>query len=101
MSDTAHYEKKIQLVLPKFEEPDIEEDYITKGKVKDTLKGLFSVDMEDLSGWFDKYNVESIELWVSGVIETGTILKLAISAKGEGGIKLILKPKQTEQSVSK
>jgi hypothetical protein len=42
---------------------------------------------------FLRYEVDTIELWISGVIESSGITKLVMSAKGEGGLKAVLKPK--------
>ncbi|MFN3667236.1 MAG: hypothetical protein ACK4S0_13810, partial [Sediminibacterium sp.] len=39
------------------------------------------------------FKVEQIELWVNAGAETGGATRLLISAKGEGGIKILLKPK--------
>ena len=44
--------------------------------------------MDEVTERFKKYNVESIEMWISGVIESGGITKLLVSAKGEGGMKV-------------
>ena len=49
--------------------------------------------MDTITEWFKQYQFESIELWVSGLMETGGVTKLVISAKGEGGLKVVLKPK--------
>ena len=38
--------------------------------------------------------MKPFELWISGGTETEGILKLAVSAKGDGELKLILKPKK-------
>jgi hypothetical protein len=38
--------------------------------------------------------VDSIELSISGVIETGIITRWVVSAKGEGGMKVVPKPKK-------
>jgi hypothetical protein len=83
-------DKKIELVFPKYEEED--EEYISKGKGQDLIKYL-STSMDEVTNWFDKYHVESIELSISGAMETGGILKLIVSAKGEGGLRVTLKPK--------
>jgi hypothetical protein len=77
----------IELALPKFES---EED--AKGIV-DEVGERFAVTLDKITDWFRQYQVDSIELWISGVIETGTIMKLIVSAKGEGGMKVVLKPK--------
>jgi hypothetical protein len=45
----------------------------------------FSGSVEKVSNWFKHYQVETIELWINGVIETGGITRLVVSAKGEGG----------------
>jgi hypothetical protein len=46
-----------------------------------------------ITDWFKQYQVETIELWISGMMETGGVTKLVVSAKGEGGLKVVLKPK--------
>jgi hypothetical protein len=81
--------KKIELAFPKIEEHD---EYVSKGGTKELLS-LFSASMDEVTGWFKKYQVESIEMWISGVIESGGITRLLVSAKGEGGMKVVLKPK--------
>ena len=53
--------------------------------------------MDAIADWFKQYQVESIELWIRGLIETGGITKLVMSAKGEGGMRVMLKPKATAQ----
>ena len=53
--------------------------------------------MDAIADWFKQYQVESIELWISGLIETGGITKLVVSAKGEGGMRVMLKPKPAIQ----
>ena len=39
---------------------------------------FFSASMDEVTEWFKSYQVESIELWISGVIETSGITKLLI-----------------------
>jgi hypothetical protein len=82
--------KKVELAFPKYEEQD--EQYISKGKGEDLIKYL-STSMDEVTNWFNQYQVDSIELSISGAIETGNMLKLIVSAKGEGGLKVTLKPK--------
>jgi hypothetical protein len=77
----------IELALPKF---DSEEG------AKDAVDGVwerFPTTIDKITDWFEQYQVDSIELWISGVLETGTITRLIVSAKGEGGMKVVLKPK--------
>ena len=82
--------KKIELAFPKYEEED--QEYISKGKGEDLIKYL-STSIDEVTNWFNQYQVDSIELSISGAVETGNILKLIVSAKGEGGLKVTLKPK--------
>ena len=49
-----------------------------------------------ITDWFKQYHVESIELWISGMIEARGITKLVVSVKGEGGLKVVLKPKPSK-----
>jgi hypothetical protein len=78
--------KTIELALPKF---DSEEG----AKSIDDVWERFPVTIDKITDWFKQYQVDSIELWISGVLETGTITRLIVSAKGEGGMKVVLKPK--------
>lgn len=79
--------ENIELELPKFDEEDV-----SKSFGSDVI-GKFSTSIEEITNWFSKYDVDSIELWISGVIESSGITKLVVSAKGEGGLKIVLKPK--------
>ena len=72
--------------MPKF---DSEEG----AKVIDDVWERFPTTIDKNTDWFKQYQVDSIELWISGVLETGTITRLIVSAKGEGGMKVVLKPK--------
>lgn len=83
--------KRIELIFPE-----------TKigNQIKSTERGSnekifqpLSTSLDKITNWFERYDIESIELWISGGIETGGILRLAVSAKGEGGLKLTLKPR--------
>lgn len=78
----------IELALPKF----VSEEG-AKDAVDDVLE-RFPVTIDKITDWFKQYQVDSIELWISGVLETGTITRLIVSAKGEGGMKVVLKPKR-------
>jgi hypothetical protein len=82
---------KIELAFPKYEQEE-DGEYISKGRGEDLVKHL-STSMDAIADWFKQYQVESIELWISGMMETGGVTKLIVSAKGEGGMKVMLKPK--------
>jgi hypothetical protein len=76
----------IELALPKF---DSEEG----AKGIDDVWERFPTTIDKITDWFRQYQVDSIELWISGVLETGGITRLVVSAKGEGGMKVVLKPR--------
>jgi len=84
--------KKIELAFPKYEQ-DEDNQYISKGGTGEGIVKHLSTSMNTIAEWFNDYQVESIELWISGLIESGGITKLVVSAKGEGGLKVVLKPK--------
>ena len=86
-----HEDKKVELVFEGIEE-DSSGGYISKGAKEKIVKG-FAGSIDNISKWFDKYQVDSIELWISGAIDTGGIIKLFVSASGEGGMKVTLTPK--------
>lgn len=72
---------------------------------EDTLNGMiklrknegvskFSVTLNEIKDWFTAFDIKEIELSVSGGITSGQITQLFISGKGEGGMKVILIPKE-------
>jgi hypothetical protein len=89
--DEEEKDKKIELVFP---DNDLEVDsrFVKKGPGGKVVE-QFAASIDDIIGWFKQYQVEMIELWITGGIQTEGIIKLAVSAKGEGGLKLTLKPK--------
>ena len=88
-------EGKVELAFPKFETEE-DDQYISKGGTGEGIVKHLSTSMDAISDWFKQYQVESIELWISGLIETNGITKLVVSAKGEGGMKVLLKPKSNQ-----
>ncbi len=54
---------------------------------------LEEIDLRSFVNAFEGFKVEQIEVWVSMVVQTKGVIGLFISAKGEGGIKVLLKPK--------
>ena len=88
-------EGKVELAFPKFETEE-DDQYISKGGTGEGIVKHLSTSMDAISDWFKQYQVESIELWISGLIETNGITKLVVSAKGEGGMKVLLKPKPNQ-----
>lgn len=86
---------KIELAFPKYEQEEDNDDIISKGGPGEGLVKHLSTSMDTITDWFKQYHVESIELWISGMMETGGALKLVVSAKGEGGMRVMLKPRPT------
>jgi hypothetical protein len=84
--------KKIELIFPE-SDVEIENRPARRGPGGKMLQ-KFATSIDDITNWFNQYDIESIEMWISGGMETEGILKLAVSAKGEGGLKLTLKPKR-------
>ena len=84
---------KVELAFPKYEYEEEEDEFISKGGTGEGLVKHLSTSMDSIADWFKQYQVESIELWISGMMETGGALKLVVSAKGEGGLRVMLKPK--------
>jgi hypothetical protein len=82
---------KIELAFPKYEQED--DQYISKGGTGEGLVEHLSTSIDAIADWFKQYQVESIELWIRGMMETGGITKLVVSAKGEGGMRGTLKPR--------
>lgn len=87
---------KIELAFPKYEEED---EFISKGGIGEGLVKHLSTSMDTIADWFKQYQVESIELLISSLIETSGITKLVVSAKGKGGMKVILSQKVKSQKV--
>jgi hypothetical protein len=91
-SNKEKTDSTIELAFPKYEQEQ-NDQYISKGGTGEGLVKHLSTSMDTITDWFKQYQVESIELWISGMMETGGITKLVVSAKGEGGLKVVLKPK--------
>lgn len=75
----------IILSLPKFDEE------VSKGM--DKVFERFDIGLEKIEEWFKQFGIDSMEVYITGVVETGGITKLLVSAKAEGGIKIVLRPK--------
>jgi hypothetical protein len=84
----------VELAFPRYEEED--DQIISKGG--EGLVKHLSTSIDAITDWFKQYQVESIELWISGLVEASGITKLVVSAKGEGGLKVVLKPKSQEKN---
>jgi len=58
--------------------------------------GPVPMDVEKIISFFRSFNVdiEKIEVWVQGAVESGNITRLFVSVKADAGIKVILIPKK-------
>src|ERR671933_2518401 len=92
-SDKKKANSKIELAFPKYEQEE-NDQYISKGGTGEGLVKHLSTSMDSIADWFKQYQVESIELWISGMMQTEGVTKLVLSAKGEGGMRVVLKPKK-------
>jgi hypothetical protein len=95
MEKIAKTSKKIQLVFPRFKEFDVllPED-LSQYKDK-RFFDLFATDVDELLNWFQGYRVESIELFVNGIIHSQDKTKLIIGGeRDQKGVKFLLKPEE-------
>ncbi len=53
----------------------------------------FVTELDSLINAFKEFKVDQIELWVQVAAESGGVLRLVASAKGEAGMRIVLKPK--------
>ncbi len=81
--------KKIQLVFPKIDQ-EIHQQITS---AQNDVMGGFVTSVDEIKNWFKSYDIDSIQVWISGAIQTGGILKLVVSASGTGGVLVVLKPK--------
>ncbi len=86
MSKKINSTESVELVLPKYDE-----EAVSKGW--DDVLEKFPISIKKVKDWFKDYDVDTIEIYISGVIETDGIMRLVVSAKGEGGLKVVLKPR--------
>jgi hypothetical protein len=92
MTNSATPKKEILLAFPHIEE-DSNEDFVSKGG--EGIVKYFTSSLDDILGWFKQYEVDTIEISISGTAGAGNVLKLLVDAKGEGGIKVTLRPKKS------
>ena len=80
-NDENSNKKKIESAFPKYEQEGNDGEFISKGGKGEGLVKHLSASIDDITDWFKEYQVESIELWISGLIETGGVTRLVVSAK--------------------
>ncbi len=79
--------KKIEIVFPKISKS------VQHGIAIDKVPKSFVTTVEEIKDWFSLYDIDSIQVWIGGAVQTGGILKLILNASGQGGIAVTLKPK--------
>jgi hypothetical protein len=83
--------EKVQLVFPK---PEASSRTMLTAIKPDIDFGKFvTVGLDELLNWFKSYKLDSIEVDISGTVQTGKIISLIVSATGTGGVKVVFKPK--------
>lgn len=96
--------EKIVLVFPEIEEEPkafVVPKKVTIGKKGERMRPLGLIadltqrqfDVGQVESWFTGYKVDSIEIWLKGALKSEGVTKLFLSAEGEGGMKITLKPK--------
>lgn len=59
-------------------------------------KPLFmSLDLDKLIAYFKNFSVAEIELTINEAVETNGLLRLVITGKEQGGVRVLLKPAET------
>jgi len=82
--------EEVMLIFRKPEQRMIEAAGLTTTPIETAAVGL-----NELLRRFKSYRVDSIELSIEASGKTGGVLNLFVSAEGKGGMKVVLKPKQT------
>ncbi|MDG6926586.1 MAG: hypothetical protein JRN09_08535 [Nitrososphaerota archaeon] len=66
------------------------------GPVRGGIGGIsdeVAVKVQEIAGWFSDFDIDQIQVSISGCVSTGSALKLIINAQGTGGVTLTLKPR--------
>jgi hypothetical protein len=94
MEKIAKTTKKIQLVFPKFKEHDVHlpED-LSQYKDK-RFFDLFTTEVDELLTWFQGFRVDSIELFVNGIIHSQDKTVLIVGERDQKGVRFLLKPEE-------
>ncbi|GEM_PF-6210420 len=76
----------VELVFEK--PPDVE-----LGLTETKMRAPFQVNLAEISSWFRDFEVDKIEIWVKAAVKSEGLVRLFVSANGEGGMRITLKPK--------
>lgn len=83
--------QKVKLVFAEPAEGTPERQY--NDAARDEIQPV-EVDLDRLIDSFKGFKIDTIELSCSGAIESGGLTQLFVSAKGEAGVTVILKPEK-------
>ncbi len=50
------------------------------------------IHIDDFLKALKGFKVDTIEVWIEGIVKSEGILQLVVSAEGKSGIKIVLKP---------
>ena len=53
-----------------------------------------AVRVHEIADWFKDFEIDQIEVSISGCVQSGSVLKLLVDAQGQGGVTVTLKPKK-------
>ncbi len=62
--------------------------YLKQSKSVGAIFKRLSINLQKNINWFERCQVDNIELWISGVRDKGTITRLIVGAKGNGGMNI-------------
>ncbi len=81
----------VKLVFAEPAEGTPERQYMARQGM--TLQPL-EIDLDRFLESFKGFTIDSIELSCSGAVESGALTQLFVSAKGQAGITIVLKPQK-------
>ena len=83
--------RKVELVFPR--QGTKYDMYLPKVKPSDFF-GMFTTNIAKVGEWCRQYKIDSMEIWIIGIIDTEETTRLLVGTKEEDkGLKVILKPK--------
>jgi hypothetical protein len=96
MSNQIIKNKTIQLVFPKQREQDAHLPKDLSQYKNKNFFNLFATDVDEITNWFGKFKVDSLEIVINSIINTEEETKLFVGKReNEPAVKLILKPKDS------
>jgi hypothetical protein len=80
--------KEVELI---FQRSSRIEEGLQKAGYRDNITEVVT-KVDDLKGWFKGFKIDTIELYLEGIISDDNVTKMYVSFEGKGGCKVILKP---------